>query len=30
MRDVSIMYKEIAGNTLIAKIRTYNLYTENR
>ena len=30
MRDVSIMYKEIAGNTLFEKIRTYNLYTENR
>ena len=30
MRDVSIMCKEIVVNTLFAKIRTYNLYTENR
>ena len=30
MRDVSIMYKEIIVNTLFAKIRIYNLYTESR
>ena len=30
MHDASIMYKEIVVNTLFAKIRTYNLYTENR
>ena len=30
MRDVSTMYNEIVVNTLFAKIRTYNLYTESR